>query len=352
MKIVIAAGGTGGHVYPALAVAERLRQRAHEVVWLGNPDSFESRAIAPTGLQFREVRITALRGRGLAGWLMAPLRLWRAVRSAARILAEERPAVVLGMGGFVAGPAGVAARLRGTTLIIHEQNARAGLTNRVLARMARRRLQGFDGALPGGETVGNPVRASVAGLALPATRFASRMGALRLLVVGGSQGARALNGRVPQALARLPVTQRPQVRHQGGRTVEVARAAYAEAAVDAEVTPFIDDMAAAYDWADVVICRAGASTVAELAAAGLGALLVPFPHAVDDHQTANAQALVAVGAADCLQESALDIDALAEWLRALDRAGLAQRADAARHAGRPRATDDIVAVIEAEGMRS
>ncbi len=349
MKVLIAAGGTGGHVYPALAVAERLRERAHEVVWLGNPDSFESRAIGAAGLPFREVRIRGLRGNGLAGWLLAPLALWRAIRAALRVLAEERPGVVLGMGGFVAGPAGIAAWLRRTPLVIHEQNARAGLTNRALARLARRRLQGFAGALARGETVGNPVRAAVAALPPPDERFAGREGPLRILVLGGSQGARALNERMPEALALLPAEQRPQVRHQGGRSLDLARAAYAKAGVAAELTAFIDDMAAAYAWADAVVCRAGASTVAELSAAGLGGLLVPFPFAVDDHQTANAAALVAVGAARCEQEADLDVQGLADWLAGLQRPALQAAATAARAAARVEATDHIVAVLESEG---
>ncbi len=352
MKILIAAGGTGGHVYPALAVAERLRARAHEVVWLGNPDSFESRAIAPSGLAFREVRIRALRGKGLVGWLLAPLRLLRAVAAAARVMAEERPGVVLGMGGFVAGPAGLAAWLRRVPLVIHEQNARAGLTNRALARLARRRLQGFAGALAQGETVGNPVRAAVAALPIPSERFAGREGPMRILVLGGSQGARALNERLPEALALLSPEHRPVVRHQGGRSLDLAQAAYAKAGVAAELIAFIDDMAAAYAWADAVVCRAGASTCAELAAAGMGGLLVPFPFAVDDHQTANAASLVSVGAATCVQEAELDATTLAAWLSALSRPQALAAAEAARAAARPQATDDIVAVIEQEGGRT
>lgn len=349
MKVLIAAGGTGGHVYPALAVAQALNDRGHGVEWVGNADSFEARALANTAIPLHVVRIKALRGKGLVGLLAAPLNILRAVTAAWRLMRSVKPDVVLGMGGFVAGPAGLAAWLARVPLVIHEQNAAAGLTNRLLARVSRQVLLGFGGALSGGTWVGNPVRAAVAALPPPAQRFAARQGALRLLVVGGSQGAKALNERVPQALALLPESQRPWVRHQGGRTLAVAEAVYAAAGVQGELTAFIDDMAAAFAWADVVVARAGASTIAELAACGLGGLLVPFPHAVDDHQTANAQALVRAGAVLCVAESVLTAEGLANWLAAMTRERALQCAEAAQAVARPHATADIVKVLETCG---
>jgi UDP-N-acetylglucosamine--N-acetylmuramyl-(pentapeptide) pyrophosphoryl-undecaprenol N-acetylglucosamine transferase len=352
MNVLIAAGGTGGHVYPALAVAQALLLRGHVVHWVGNPDSFESRAVAKTAIPLHPVPVRALRGKGLVGVLTAPLTLLRAVASAIRVVRAVQPAVVLGMGGFVSGPAGLAAWLMRVPLVIHEQNARAGLTNRLLARLARRVLLGFDGALGGGVWVGNPVRADVAGLPHPSERFADRNGPLRLLVLGGSQGAMALNRTVPKALATLPDARRPLVRHQAGRTLDVAEAAYAEAGVVAELSPFIDDMADAFAWADLVVARAGASTLAELSACGLGGVLVPYPHAVDDHQTANAQVLVAAGAVTCLAEPAFDATRLAQWLSEMNRTRALALAEAALRVARPDATRDIADALEAAGDRS
>lgn len=352
MKILIMAGGTGGHVYPGLAVAHALRARGHEVVWLGAPESFESRTVPAQGIAMEYVQVSGLRGKGLRKLLTAPLLILRAIRQALGVLSRVRPDAVLGMGGFAAGPGGVAAWLKRIPLFVHEQNATAGFTNRQLAKLARQALQGFDGALAGGITVGNPVRAEVAALPPPAQRYAARHGALNLLVVGGSQGAKALNEKLPAALALIPVEQRPNVRHQGGRTVEVAQAAYARHGVQAEVTPFIQDMAGAYAWADLVVCRAGASTVAELATAGVASLLVPFPYAVDDHQTANAGALVKVGAAELIQERELSAERLAAVLRGATRADCLARAEKARAAAHPRATEDIVERLLAAGARS
>lgn len=349
MKVLIAAGGTGGHVYPALAVAQALIGRGHGVEWVGNADSFEARALAKTTIPMHVVRVTALRGKGLTGLLSAPLNVIRAVAAAWRLMRRLRPDVVLGMGGFVAGPAGLAAWLARVPLVIHEQNAAAGLTNRLLARLSRKVLLGFDGALAGGHWVGNPVRSAVVELPSPSARFAGRTGSLRVLVIGGSQGAKALNQKVPEALALIERAQRPLLRHQGGRTLAVAEAAYRQANVEAELTVFIDDMAEAFAWADVVIARAGASTIAELAACGLGGLLVPFPHAVDDHQTANARALVRAGAVTCIAESDLTAQALADWLDGLTRERALQCAQAAARVARPDATRDIVAVLEACG---
>ncbi|WP_029919183.1 undecaprenyldiphospho-muramoylpentapeptide beta-N-acetylglucosaminyltransferase [Nevskia soli] len=350
MKIMIAAGGTGGHVFPGLAVAAVLRSRGHEVVWMGTPDSFEARTVPKHGIEVRFVRVKGLRGKGALSWLGAPLRLLRALRDALAVVRSERPDVLLGMGGFAAGPGGLAAWLTRRPLVIHEQNSIAGLTNKLLARIARRVLEAFPRTFAGAETVGNPVRPGFAELADPAQRLGARGAPGQVLVIGGSLGAKALNEMVPAALALIPAAQRPLVRHQGGRTLEAAQAAYAKHGVSGEVTAFIDDMVAAYGWADLVICRAGASTVAELAAAGCAALLVPYPHAVDDHQTHNGQYLVDAGAALMVPEELLSPDLLAQMLIGLldRREQLVMMAQAARKAAWPNAVNVIAdACIEA-----
>jgi UDP-N-acetylglucosamine--N-acetylmuramyl-(pentapeptide) pyrophosphoryl-undecaprenol N-acetylglucosamine transferase len=334
MKILIMAGGTGGHVFPALAVAQALRDRGHEIVWMGAPDSFEARVVPQHAIPLEFVRVSGLRGKGVLKLLWAPLILCRALLQAMAALRRQRPQVVLGMGGFASGPGGVAAWLLRRPLLIHEQNAVAGLTNRALSWLACHTLQAFPGTFrsAGALTVGNPVRTALTGLPHPAERLAHRSGPLRVLVIGGSQGARALNERLPEALACLPAAQRPEVWHQAGRTLDLAQSAYARAQVPVRLEAFIADMAAAYGWADLVVCRAGASTVAELCAAGCAALLVPFPHAVDDHQTANGQYLVQGGAALLVQERDLSAELLAQRLRDLlaDRARLTRMAQAAR----------------------
>lgn len=342
MKLLIMAGGTGGHVYPALAVAHHLRERGHEIVWMGAPESFESRVVPAQGIPLEVVRVTGLRGKGVLKLLQAPLLIARAVWQALKILRRVRPDAVLGMGGFAAGPGGIAAWIARRPLLIHEQNAAAGLTNRVLARLARRVLEAFPGTFKHAMTVGNPVRAGFAELADPAQRL-DHEGPARVLIVGGSQGAKALNERVPQALALLAPAERPAVRHQAGRTLEIAQRAYLTAGVTAEVTAFIDDMPAALGWADLVICRAGASTIAELSAAGVASVLVPFPAAVDDHQTRNAEYLSQAGAALLVPEAQLSAERLATQLRALlaDRPRLQHMATAARS----RAWTDAVQVI-------
>lgn len=351
MNVLVMAGGTGGHVFPALAVAARLREQGHQVTWMGAPDSFEARKVPEAGFAIAFVRVSGLRGKGLIKLLKAPLLLLRALLDALAVLRRVRPDVVLGMGGFAAGPGGLAARLLGLPLVIHEQNAAAGLTNRLLARLASTVLQAFPGTFSGtfgrgAKTVGNPTRAGFAELPPPATRLAHE-GPARVLVVGGSQGAKALNETVPRALALLPAGQRPEVRHQAGRTLPVAQAAYAEAGVGAGIEAFIGDMPAAYAQADLVICRSGASTIAELCAAGCASVLVPFPFAVDDHQTANARYLSDAGAAVLLPERELTPAGLAATLQRLlaDRAGLIGMADAARAKAWTRATDDIVAAL-------
>jgi UDP-N-acetylglucosamine--N-acetylmuramyl-(pentapeptide) pyrophosphoryl-undecaprenol N-acetylglucosamine transferase len=342
MKIMVMAGGTGGHVFPALAVSQVLRARGHEIVWMGAPASFEARVVPQHGIPMEFIRVQGLRGKGITRWLTAPLLLLRGVRDALSALHRQQPSVVLGMGGFAAGPGGFAAWLMRRPLVIHEQNAAAGLTNRLLAKLARVVLEAFPKTFAHARTVGNPVRSGFAELPDPAQRIGVQA-QRHLLVIGGSQGARSLNTIVPAALALMPESERPQVRHQAGRTLDVAQAAYGSTDVKADVTSFIDDMPAAYGWADLVVCRAGASTVAELAAAGCAALLVPFPAAVDDHQTRNGEYLVHAGAALLVQERDLDAQRLAILLRQLlgDPARLTTMARAARSAAWPRAVETI-----------
>ncbi len=349
LTVAIAAGGTGGHVYPGLAVAEVLQRRGHRVVWLGTRQGLEGRAVPAAGLASEWLEIGGVRGKGPRALAALPARLGRAVAVAGRALRRWQPDVVLGMGGYVAGPVGLAARLARRPLVIHEQNARAGLTNRTLARLSQRVLTGFPGALGErrGEWTGNPARAAIHALAAPQQRFAGRAGPPRLLVLGGSQGSRALNRRVPQALAEAG--EAPLIRHQAGEaTLEEARTGYREAGVSAEVVPFIDDMAGAYGWADLVVARAGALTVAELAAAGVPAVLVPLPWAVDDHQTANAAQLREVGAAQVVPQADVEAGVLAQLLPGLlaDRERLAGMAGMARSVARPDAAERIATVCE------
>lgn len=343
--VMIMAGGTGGHVFPGLAVAEVLIAQGVPVVWLGAVGGMEARLVPARGIEFEGIAIQGLRGKGWARLLAAPFLLLRALWQALMVLRRRRPRSVLSMGGFAAGPGGIAAFLLGRPLLVHEQNAIAGWTNRILARLARAVLTGFARSLPPkGEWLGNPVRAAIAELPPPAQRMAARGERLHLLVLGGSQGARALNRVLPQALAQMAAEQRPKVWHQSGeRLHQETLQAYAEAGVEARVTPFIEDMAAAYAWADLAVCRAGALTLAELCGAGLGALLVPYPHAVDDHQTANAQSLAAVGAAELWPESSLEASRLAARLQhySAARRELIAMAESARALGRPQAAADV-----------
>jgi len=349
--VMIMAGGTGGHIFPGLAVADCLRAQGVPVVWLGAVGGMETTVVPAHQIELYSVAVGGLRGKGLRTRLLAPLMLLRALSASLHVLHKVKPRSVLSMGGYVAGPGGLAAWLLRQPLLVHEQNRVAGFTNRRLAGIARRVLSGFADALPQAEWVGNPVRATIAALPAPRSRMAGRNGRPRLLVLGGSLGARALNLALPQALARLTPVQRPDVLHQcGSRGLDEARQAYAKAGVEARVVPFIDDMAGSYGWADLALCRAGALTLAELAAAGLGALLVPYPHAVDDHQTRNAETLVAVGAAELIAENRLDVQALAQRLETLlgDRAKLVSMAAAARTLAKPDAAQAIAAAcIEA-----
>ncbi len=301
------AGGTGGHVFPALAVAEQLRSQGVEIRWLGTRRGLESRVVPAAHIPLDVIAIRGLRGKGLLGWLRLPFRFSGALLQSLLVIMRFRPMAVLGMGGFVSGPGALMSWLLRIPLLIHEQNAVAGMTNRFLSRLAQCTMTAFPGTLPARSKVlltGNPVRSEIASLAPPEQRFAARHGVLHLLVLGGSQGARALNEALPGAVAALPAAFRPLIRHQSGRQqAGTVQQAYQTAGLQAEVMPFIEDMAAAYAWADLVVCRAGALTVAELAAAGVGAILIPYPHAVDDHQTRNADYLVAAGAARLLPQS-------------------------------------------------
>lgn len=332
---LIMAGGTGGHVFPALAIAQALQEQGVSVAWLGTQQGIEARLVPQAGIPLSFISVTGLRGKGAFALLKAPWQLGRALIESLQILRRLRPACVVGMGGFAAGPGGLAAWLLGFPLVIHEQNAVAGTTNRLLARLARRVLSAFPAALPRAELVGNPVRASIAALPQPEERQVGAHQPLRVLVLGGSLGAHALNEAVPQALAAFAGV---EAWHQtGARDADAVKAAYRQASLPARVAPFIDDMAEAYAWADLAICRAGALTVSELAAAGLGAILVPYPHAIDDHQTRNAQWLVSAGAAELLPQSSLDADSLRSRLSPLlaDRAGLQAMARRARQLGKP-----------------
>ena len=319
-RVLIMAGGTGGHVIPALSLANALRQRGVAVEWLGSPRGIENQLVPAAGIVLHQLKISGLRGNGLVGWLKAPINVFRAVGEAWRIICHFKPNVVVGLGGFASGPGGIAAWLTRTPLVIHEQNAVAGLTNRVLSYLAKQTYAAFPQAFGArAEVIGNPVRDDIAALGEhPRQAEEMRDRKLRLLVVGGSLGAVALNECLAPALARLDADIRPEVWHQAGKNrEETARARYAEYAVDAQVSAFIDDMAAAYQWADLVVCRSGALTVAELAAAAKPALFVPFPHAVDDHQAVNAQALVRESAAVCVVQSELTQERLLSELKQL-----------------------------------
>lgn len=319
--IMIMAGGTGGHVFPGLAVAEILRAREQSVVWLGTQRGLEAELVPARGIDIEWISIAGVRGRGLLAWLAAPFKIARAVWQAVGVMRRQRPGAVLGLGGFVAGPGGLAAWLTRRPLLIHEQNAVAGSTNRILARFARRVFEAYPGtfaAARGAVEIGNPVRAAIVDRGRARAAAAARPeGPPRVLVLGGSQGALILNQQVPAALALLPAASRPVVRHQAGRSLAAAEAAYRAAGVEAECLAFIDDMAAAYAWCDLVIARAGALTLAELAAAGVGAILVPYPHATDDHQLKNAQHFERGGAAVVLAQSEFDATRLAAELERL-----------------------------------
>jgi len=336
--VLIMAGGTGGHVFPALAVADELRLRGVPVVWLGTKAGIESRLVPQAGYPIEWMSITGLRGKNVITLLLAPVRLLMACWQALRVLSRSKPCAVLGMGGFASGPGGLMAWLIRKPLLVHEQNAIPGLTNKVLSRLATVVLQAFPGVFKDAVTTGNPVRQSICDLVKPEQRLQNRRGNLRLLVIGGSLGAVKLNEIMPQALSQIARSQRPEVIHQTGmKNIESAKNLYKEAGVDARVEAFIDDMPSVYEWADLVICRSGAMTVFELAAAGVASILVPYPHAVDDHQTHNAKYLEAAGAAIIRQQDELTPEWVAEEINdfSANREKLLHMAIAARRLAIP-----------------
>ncbi len=355
--LMVMAGGTGGHVYPALAVAQEMRTRGWDIFWLGTRTGLEARVVPQHHIDMVWVSMAGVRGNGLMRWALLPYSLLRAFAQAATAIRKRRPDVVLGMGGYTAFPGGMMASLLNKPLVVHEQNAVAGLTNRLLACLAHRVLTAFpqafqskkDKPIPCGRVasvwVGNPVRADIT---LAGDKYAARNGPLRMLVVGGSLGATALNTLIPQALALLPPEQRPQVTHQSGtRHLDTLRANYAAAGVEADVCDYIEDMAMAYQTCDFAVCRAGAMTVAELACAGVPAVLVPYPSAVDDHQTGNAEFLSTGGAAWLIQQKELSAEKLAQLIAGLDRAALSVMSVKARSLAKPDATQRVADICEA-----
>ncbi len=344
-SILIMAGGTGGHIFPALAVADILRDRGWQVTWLGAPNSMEADLVPKHGYQLQAVRFSGLRGKGVLRKLLLPLNLGIALWQSLIAMVRIRPDVVLGMGGYITFPGGMTAALLRIPLVIHEQNSVAGLSNKVLARLASSVLTGFPDVLPKAYWCGNPVRSKIEDMVSPEMRYAQRSGRLNVLVVGGSLGAKALNEAVPQALAQLPEEARPNVVHQTGRAHHSAVVdLYSKAGVQADIQPFIDDMAEKYAMADLVVCRSGALTVAELAAAGVASLLIPFPFAVDDHQTHNARFLSDRGAAILLPQSELSADKLAHLLKELSREKLMTMAQQARSLAKSHAAEVVANV--------
>jgi len=346
---LVMAGGTGGHVFPALAVASALRERGVVVHWLGTMKGMEADIVTRAGFDFNAINISGLRGRGIVKWLLAPLRLITATLSALKVVIKIKPDFVLGMGGFVTGPGGLAARLLSRPLLVHEQNAIPGMTNRILSKQARRVLEAFPQTFKSAANVfytGNPVRSDINALARPEVRYAQHSGNLRVLIVGGSLGAQALNEVVPQAIALLESSLRPSVWHQTGKNkLAETRQAYADTECDLNVVEFIDDMHQAYAWADLIICRAGAMTITEICNVGLASILVPYPHAVDDHQTANAKFLSDAHAAVLIQQVQLTPQRLAGELNKMIAAGRDELLAMARRAvalAKPDATRLVV----------
>ena len=344
---LIMAGGTGGHIFPGIAVAEELRNRGWKVHWLGTPGSMESRIVPPKGFALETIEFSGVRGKGLMTLALLPLRLLRAFWQALSVVRRIKPDVVVGMGGYVTFPGGMMAVLAGKPLVLHEQNSVAGMANKVLAGVADRIFTAFPNVFKKGKWVGNPLRAAFTQKADPATRWAGRAGPFKLLVVGGSLGARALNEIVPQALALIPQEQRPEVIHQSGATqIDALRGHYEAAGVQATLTPFIDDTAAAFADADLIVCRAGASTVTEIAAVGAAALYVPFPSAVDDHQTTNAKFLVDAGGGWLVQQRDLTPRGLADMILNMQRPALLDKALKAKAMEKTNATLEVVTACE------
>lgn len=346
-SVLVMAGGTGGHIFPGLAVAEHLRKQGWSVSWMGNPSGMEYRLVPAKGFTFEGVQFGGLRGKGMLTKLLMPFRLVRAMMQSWKILRRLKPSVVLGMGGYITFPGGLVSYLMGRPLVLHEANSVAGSANRVLARFADRVLTGFPHTLEHGQWVGNPIRGSFEVLGDCKARYAMRQGPLHLLVVGGSLGAAALNTVVPEALALLPDDQRPNVMHQTGEQhLEAVNKKYQQLGVRGELKPFIEDMAGAYAKADLVICRAGAMTVSEISAAGVAACFVPFPYAIDDHQTANARFLSDAKAAMLMSQTELDAATLANLIQGLQREDLAEMAMKAQALAKFRATEEVASICE------
>ena len=344
---LIMAGGTGGHIFPGLAVAEELRARGWRVHWLGAPGSMESRIVPQHGFPLELIDFSGVRGKGLATLALLPLRLLRAFWQALQVVRRVQPDVVVGLGGYITFPGGMMGVLCGKPLVLHEQNSVAGMANKVLAGVADRVFTAFPDVLKKAQWVGNPLRSAFTRQAAPSERFAGRTGPLRLLVAGGSLGAQALNDIVPRALALIPAADRPLVTHQSGATqIDALRANYQAAGVQAELTPFIDDTASAFAAADIIVCRAGASTVTEIAAVGAAAIFVPFPFAVDDHQTTNARFLVNAGGGWLVQQSDLTPEGLAKMLLNSERTALVDIAEKAKNMQKINATREVVAACE------
>jgi UDP-N-acetylglucosamine--N-acetylmuramyl-(pentapeptide) pyrophosphoryl-undecaprenol N-acetylglucosamine transferase len=343
--IMVMAGGTGGHVYPAIAVADYLKQHGWNVVWLATEQGMENRLIEGKGYQKATIKMQGVRGKGMMSWIMVPLKLLRACHQSLQALKTFKPHVVLGMGGFAAFPGALMSKICGIPLVIHEQNSLAGLTNKLMAKLANRTLVAFPNALPKGELVGNPVRDNITQLPIPARRFSDRQGPLRVLVIGGSLGAQAFNELIPQAMALLPQNKRPMIVHQSGvKHLDALMRNYQMHGVKADCRAFIEDMDELYAWADFVIARAGAMTVAELAVVGLGSLLIPYPYAVDDHQTFNARYLSSHGAAKLISQKELSPEMLKDLMNSLSRETCLDMANLARKLGQPEATLTVATV--------
>lgn len=346
-SVLVMAGGTGGHIFPGLAVAECLRNQGWTVAWMGNPTGMEYRLVPAKGFAFEGVKFSGLRGKGMLTKVLMPFRLARAMMQSWKILRRLKPSVVLGMGGYITFPGGLVSYLMGRPLVLHEANSVAGSANRVLARFATRVLTGFPKTLKEAQWVGNPIRESFESLSDCRARYGKRQGPLHLLIVGGSLGAAALNTVVPEALALLPADRRPNVLHQTGEQhLEAVTKTYQQLGVNGELKPFIEDMAAAYANADLVICRAGAMTVSEISAAGVAACFVPFPYAIDDHQTANARFLSDAKAAILIPQSQLDADSLANLVLGLRREDLAEMAVKAQALAKFHATEEVASICE------
>ena len=353
--VLIMAGGTGGHVFPALAVADQLKQQGVPVVWLGTRKGIEARLVVEAGYDIRWLSVSGLRGKNKLSLLLAPLKLMRACLQAIKVILDVKPAAVLGMGGFASGPGGLMAYLMGKPLLVHEQNAIPGLTNTLLAKMAGTVMESFPGSFKMKKSVqliGNPVRTNIMQIKAPAERLADRSETINILVVGGSLGAAALNNAVPEMKSLLEDKEAINIWHQTGeRNIDETRAIYSKFAVEARVDAFINDMAEAYEWADVVICRSGAMTVSELAMAGVASILVPYPYAVDDHQTANANYLVENDAAILLQQKELTAVHLKEIVMSLTREKILNMSEAAKQCARPDAAEKAAKLcLQAGGL--